>query len=68
MKDTPKRKIIWLGRALSKTSGQKGHNHGRAIDGYSANIIAALPNQDLRLLWFRDSEGNLLGIMEERKK
>ena len=41
---------------------------GMQIDGYSANIIAALPNQDLRLLWFRDSEGNLLGIMEERKK
>src|SRR5205823_6250046 len=33
-----------------------------------AHIIAALPNQDLWLLWFRDSEGNLLGIMEERKK
>ena len=32
------------------------------------HIIAALPNQDLWLLWFRDSEGNLLGIMEERKK
>ena len=32
------------------------------------HIIAALPNQDLWLLWLRDSEGNLLGIMEERKK
>jgi methylmalonyl-CoA/ethylmalonyl-CoA epimerase len=32
------------------------------------HIIAALPGQDLWLMWFRDSEGNLLGIMEERKK
>ena len=32
------------------------------------HIIANLPDQDLWLLWFRDSEGNLLGIMEEPKK
>jgi methylmalonyl-CoA/ethylmalonyl-CoA epimerase len=30
-------------------------------------VIARLPHQDLWLMWFRDSEGNLLGIMEERK-
>jgi len=29
--------------------------------------IARLPDHDLWLMWIRDSEGNLLGIMEERK-
>ena len=31
-------------------------------------VIARLPDHDLWLMWIRDSEGNLLGIMEERKK
>jgi catechol 2,3-dioxygenase-like lactoylglutathione lyase family enzyme len=31
-------------------------------------VIANLPGQDLWLMWFRDSEENLLAIMEERKK
>jgi hypothetical protein len=31
-------------------------------------VIAHLPGQDLWLMWFRDSEDNLLAIMEERKK
>ena len=31
-------------------------------------IIASLPDHDLWLMWIRDSEQNLLGIMEERKK
>jgi len=30
-------------------------------------IIARMPDHDLWLMWFKDSEGNLLGIMEERK-
>lgn len=31
-------------------------------------IIAKLPDRDVWLMWIRDSEGSLLGIMEERKK
>jgi predicted enzyme related to lactoylglutathione lyase len=30
--------------------------------------IARMPDHDLWLMWFKDSEGNLLGVMEERKK
>lgn len=33
-----------------------------------AHIIARMPDHDLWLLWIRDSEGNLLGVMEERKR
>ena len=32
------------------------------------HVIANLPGQELWLMWFRDSEENLLAIMEERKK
>jgi methylmalonyl-CoA/ethylmalonyl-CoA epimerase len=32
------------------------------------HVIAALPSQDLWLMWIRDSEENLLGIIEERRK
>jgi|SRR5579864_1440035 len=32
------------------------------------HVIANLPEQDLWLMWFRDSEENLLAIMEERKR
>ena len=32
------------------------------------NIIAALPDRDIWLMWIRDSEANLLGVMEERKR
>ena len=32
------------------------------------HIIARMPDHDLWLLWIRDSEGNLLGVMEERKR
>ena len=32
------------------------------------HVIAALPAQDIWLMWIHDSEGNLLGIMEERRK
>jgi methylmalonyl-CoA/ethylmalonyl-CoA epimerase len=32
------------------------------------HVIANLPAQELWLMWFRDSEENLLAIMEERKK
>ena len=32
------------------------------------HIIAPMPDHDLWLMWIRDSEGNLLGIMEERKR
>ncbi len=31
-------------------------------------IIARMPDHDLWLMWIKDSEGNLLGIMEERRK
>ena len=32
------------------------------------HIIARMPDHDLWLLWIRDSERNLLGVMEERKR
>ena len=32
------------------------------------HVIASLPDRDVWLLWIRDSESNLLGIMEERPK
>jgi methylmalonyl-CoA/ethylmalonyl-CoA epimerase len=32
------------------------------------HIIARMPDHDLWLLWIRDSEENLLGVMEERKR
>jgi len=31
-------------------------------------IIARMPDHDLWLMWIKDSEGNLLGVMEERRK
>lgn len=31
-------------------------------------VIARMPDHDLWLMWIRDSEENLLGIMEERKR
>jgi methylmalonyl-CoA/ethylmalonyl-CoA epimerase len=31
-------------------------------------MIAKMPDHDLWLMWIRDSESNLLGIMEERAK
>ena len=31
-------------------------------------IIARMPDHDLWLMWIRDSEENLLGVMEERKR
>ena len=31
-------------------------------------ILAKMPDHDLWLMWIRDSEGNLLGVMEERKR
>ena len=32
------------------------------------HIIARMPDHDLWLFWIRDSENNLLGVMEERKR
>lgn len=32
------------------------------------HIIASLPDRDVWLMWIRDSEENLLGVMEERLK
>ena len=32
------------------------------------HIIANLPDRDIWLMWIRDSESNLLAIMEERQK
>ena len=34
----------------------------------SPHIIASLPDRDVWLMWVRDSEQNLLGVMEERPK
>ena len=34
----------------------------------SPHIIASLPDRDVWLMWIRDSEQNLLGVMEERPK
>ncbi len=31
-------------------------------------VIARMPDHDLCLMWIKDSEGNLLGIMEERRR
>jgi catechol 2,3-dioxygenase-like lactoylglutathione lyase family enzyme len=31
-------------------------------------VIASLPDRDVWLMWIRDSESNLLGVMEERRK
>jgi catechol 2,3-dioxygenase-like lactoylglutathione lyase family enzyme len=31
-------------------------------------VIAKMPDHDLWLMWIKDSEGNLLGIMEERRR
>jgi methylmalonyl-CoA/ethylmalonyl-CoA epimerase len=31
-------------------------------------VIARMPDHDLWLMWIRDTEGNLLGAMEERKR
>ena len=30
-------------------------------------VIARMPDHDLWLMWIKDSEDNLLGIMEERR-
>jgi len=32
------------------------------------HVIASLPDRDRWLMWVRDSEENLLGVMEERRK
>lgn len=32
------------------------------------HIIARMPDHDLWLMWIRDTEENLLGVMEERKR
>jgi catechol 2,3-dioxygenase-like lactoylglutathione lyase family enzyme len=39
----------------------------KAVIHQEPHIIAKMPDHDLWLMWIRDSEGNLLGIMEERK-
>ena len=41
---------------------------GMQLTGILQTSLPPCPNQDLWLLWFRDSEDNLLGVMEERKK
>ncbi len=46
--------------ALFKERSVKIHQEPR--------VIAALPDRDVWLMWIRDSEENLLGVMEERKK
>ena len=34
----------------------------------SPNLIASLADRDVWLMWIRDTEENLLGVMEERRK
>lgn len=46
--------------SLLKERGVKIHQEPR--------VIASLPDRDIWLMWIRDSEENLLGIMEERTK
>lgn len=47
-------------------------NHASALKAQSIaihqepHVIARLPHAEVWLMWIRDSEGNLLGIMEER--
>lgn len=48
-------------------------NHASALRALAVSIhqephiIARLPHAEVWLMWINDSEGNLLGIMEERK-
>jgi methylmalonyl-CoA/ethylmalonyl-CoA epimerase len=49
------------------------HSHASLKDSTATihkppHIIASLPSVDIWLMWIRDSESNLLGIMEERAK
>jgi predicted enzyme related to lactoylglutathione lyase len=46
--------------SLLKERGVKIHQEPR--------VIASLPDRDIWLMWIRDSEENLFGAMEERKK
>jgi methylmalonyl-CoA/ethylmalonyl-CoA epimerase len=39
-----------------------------AIIHQRPQIIAKMPDHDLWLMWVKDTEGNLLGVMEERKR
>jgi methylmalonyl-CoA/ethylmalonyl-CoA epimerase len=45
--------------AALKSSGVEIHQE--------PHLLARMPGHDLWLMWIRDSEDNLLGIMEERK-
>ena len=49
---------------LNHTSALKARN---IAVHQEPHIIARLPHAEVWLMWIRDSEGNLLGIMEERK-
>lgn len=40
----------------------------KAVVHQEPHIIARMPDHDLWLMWIKDSEGNLLGIMEERRR
>jgi len=49
------------------------HAHGAFKDSgvtihRAPYVIASLPDRDVWLMWIRDSESNLLGVMEERSK
>lgn len=35
---------------------------------HAPRLIAPMPDHDLWLMWIKDSEDNLLGVMEERKR
>ncbi len=53
----------------SDIEGQHAHLKEKGVEIHQApRVIASLPGQDIWLMWFRDSEGNLMGVMEERKK
>ena len=43
--------------------------HGKGVTIHQEpQMLARMPDHDLWLMWIRDSETNLLGLMEERKR
>lgn len=59
--------LIYFRTANIHDANSSFQQHGVTIHQAPA-IIAALPDRDIWLMWIKDSESNLLGVMEERKK
>jgi predicted enzyme related to lactoylglutathione lyase len=55
-------------RAENIDRAHSAFNEGGVTIFRKPEIIASLPHRDLWLMWIRDSESNLLGVMEERQK